>query len=62
MNFEALVLRVWKGMFFGATAETIMQQLESENISPTLIKAAIAKAERSPTIVLRRSGDVRISE
>jgi hypothetical protein len=49
-EFEALVLRVWKGKMVGATDETIRQQLASEGISEVSVTQALTKANRSPIL------------
>ncbi len=49
-EFEALVLRVWKGKMIGASDYTIRMQLISEGISEVSISQAIAKADRSPIL------------
>jgi hypothetical protein len=46
-ELEELVNRVWKGILFYATEETIRQQLRTEGYSDQTITLAYNKAKRS---------------
>lgn len=47
MEFQALVLRCWKGLFFGADPKTIREQLKYEGESEERIENALVKALES---------------